>query len=430
MTAIRHIILGNGERLSLLMNENGTPDFWLTLFIIERVRPTQTQSSINNVINHLKHLRLWETINDRDLSEEFSIGQLLTVVDVHSIRDHCRLDVKSLKHHIKKSSSNVVTFVTASTYSVHPLKTVTANHAANRMRYVTEYLDFLARTVLKKRLIEANISEAVKDMNTLLIKNKPKSSSGTSLGGDPNVKSAPPEAFVKIMSIIQEESPENPYKYSDVKMRNSLMFEVLNATGIRSGELLSLQVNDIDFLEGRLSVVRRHDAKEDPRILQPTVKTRARTVPIDIGLAQRIRKYVMEVRSVIPQARKHPYIFVTHKKGKFYGQPVSNSTFVNRIVNPAISVCPEILSEISRHGFRHYFNYRLSKLIDERNEAAKTNPSIKSINEKQELQIRKELNGWASDSTAETYNLRHIREEANHLMLEDIKYWTKFIKEE
>tara|TARA_R110002096_G_scaffold379_17_gene2403 strand:+ start:3194 stop:3298 length:105 start_codon:yes stop_codon:yes gene_type:complete len=31
------MILGNGERFSLLVDKGGVPDFWVTLFITERV---------------------------------------------------------------------------------------------------------------------------------------------------------------------------------------------------------------------------------------------------------------------------------------------------------------------------------------------------------------------------------------------------------
>ena len=110
--------------------------------------------------------------------------------------------------------------------------------------------------------------------------------------------------------------------------------------------------------------------------------------------------------------------------------PISNSTFVNRVLKPAVAIHPELLEEITRHGFRHNFNYKLSKRIDEINKAAKENPKIKPINEKKEIQIRKELNGWSSDKTAETYNLRHIREEADRVMREDMDHWTNRAKKD
>ena len=428
MSSISHVIFDNGERYSFLLNKEGVPDYWVTLYLTVKVRPTQTQSSMINIIHHLSHLRLWESINKRDLADEFSRGNLLSLRDVHSIRDHCRLDSRSLKMQMRNASSKVVKFPAASTHTVAPIQIVTPSHSSNRLGYIAEFLDFLARTILGHRFIDPIVSDAVKDMKVLLINNKPKASSGRSLGGDPDAKSAPPESFERIMQIVQVDSPENPYKSPGVKFRNMLMFELLNATGMRAGELLALQIGDIDFLEERISIVRRHDAQEDSRAVQPTVKTRERTIPISANLIRELRRYIMEFRAEIPPAKRHPYLFVTHKKGKYFGCPVSNSTFVNRVVTPAINVHPELLSEVSRHGFRHYFNYRLSQRIDAVNEEAKKSSGAKRINEKIEMQIRKELNGWASDSSAETYNLRHIREEANRLMLDDIQHWTKFIK--
>ena len=63
----------------------------------------------------------------------------------------------------------------------------------------------------------------------------------------------------------------------------------------------------------------------------------------------------------------------------------------------------------------------MSQKIDVHNKAAKSDPGIQPINEKQEMQIRKELNGWTSDKSAETYNKRHIKEIADKLMREDME---------
>lgn len=179
-----------------------------------------------------------------------------------------------------------------------------------------------------------------------------------------------------------------------------------------------------------IKVRRRHDAVEDTRRKQPVAKTEERSIPVIRKIIDRLWHYIMEVRADIEKAKKHPYIFVTHKHGKYFGEPISNSTFVNRILKPAIAVYPELLEDITRHGFRHYFNYKLSKKIDSINKAAKVDPNIQPIKEKKEIQIRKELNGWRSDKTAEIYNLRHIREEANRIMREDMDHWSKFAKKD
>jgi integrase len=430
MPQIRNLILGNGERYPILMEEDGLPNYWVTLYVTEKLRTSHTQSAISNSLGHLIHLKLWENINGRDLISEFEQGDLLTNEDIYSIRDHCTLDTRSLKKWLKKSDKNVVKFASASTASFTPIQKVSNDHAGNRIAQIAAYLEFIARTLLKNMLIEEVVSNDIKTMTKSLLANKPKGANRKGLTADPNTKSSHPKAFERILSIAKETSPDNPFKGEEVKFRNAVIFEVMNATGMRAGEILALQIQDIDFHKGAVSVVRRHDAIEDPRKNQPVAKTNERIIPVDKALTNRLREYIMDRRSKIIAARKHPYIFVTHKHGKYHGKPISNSTFVNRVLKPAIAIHPELLEEITRHGFRHHFNYKLSKKIDAVNKAAKENPKIKPINEKKEIQIRKELNGWSSDKTAETYNLRHIREEADRVMREDMDHWTNRAKKD
>jgi len=136
----------------------------------------------------------------------------------------------------------------------------------------------------------------------------------------------------------------------------------------------------------------------------------------------------MDVRAKIAGANKSPFLFVTHKRGKYQGHPISDSSFRNRILRPATAANPELFDEICRHGFRHNFNYRLSQKIDAHNMRAKTDTSIKPIKEKEEIQIRMQLNGWSSEDTAQTYNLRHIQEMANKLQREDMDNQSIFLK--
>ncbi len=430
MSRIEDLVFDNGERYPILLGSDGVPNYWVTLYVTKKLRQTHKQTAITNTIGHLVHLERWEDINNRNLIKEISRLQFLSDEDIDSLRDHCMLDIKSLEKWRRSYKKNSVKFASASTASVAPIQKVSNAHASNRITHIAEFLYFTARTVLKNQLADESISQSIKEMKGSLIACRPKGNAGSGLAGDPNSKAPSPEAFERIMKITREDAPDNPFLSFEVRFRNALIFDVLDATGVRASEMLAIQIGDIDFHNGAISIVRRHDAVEDPRKKQPVAKTRARKIPVDKALTERLKDYILGVRAETGVATKHPYLFVTLKHGKYFGQPISNSSVVNRVLKPAISVSPELLEEITRHGFRHNFNYKLSKRIDAINKAAKTNPEIDPINEKMESQIRKELNGWSSDKTAETYNLRHVREEADRVMREDMDQWSKRAKKD
>nr|WP_281361040.1 site-specific integrase [Sulfitobacter maritimus] len=243
----------------------------------------------------------------------------------------------------------------------------------------------------------------------------PRVARNSGLQGDPNYRSAPPEVYSEAIRLVRVDNPDNPFR-KNVRLRNQVMFDIMYETGARGGEVLGLRIEDVDWSRRVLKIIRRHDDVHDSRKHQPVVKTEEGEVYITETLARDLRRYIMEDRSQIQAARSHPYVFVNHRKGVGYGQPVGIATFKTRIAKPASNQTPEIFNEITRHGFRHNFNYRLSKKFDEHNARAAKDPSANQISQKEEMQIRMNLNRWRSERTSETYNLRHIKEKADRLM--------------
>lgn len=422
------IVFESGERYATLITDEGVPDFWVTLFVTVQLRTSHTQNAILSILQGIAHFKIWEQMNCRDLLSEFRDGRFLAPADPVSIRDHCGYETRSLRKWLDASQKkNVVTLNPARSRRGPALRRVSKAHQANRISHVAEYLDFTARALLRHRANVADLTGPIKEMKSALIAQKPKVA-GRGAITEPDLKAPPSQVFDEFMAVVREDSDNNPYRNETVRFRNALMFEVMYHTGIRSGELLSLRVEDVIVSADRASVHvrRRHDDVIDPRTHQPVAKTRERTIPIPVEVATRLRKYIIDVRAHIPGATRHPFIFVSHHIAKAYrGRPISDSAFRNRILAPAASTKPELFEEITRHGFRHNFNYRLSKKIDERNERAKTDDKVKAITEKEEIQLRKQLNGWDSDSSAAAYNLRHIKELADALMKEDGELQTK-----
>lgn len=426
MGKITHVIFADGERYPMLVDEMGIPDYWVTLFITARYRTSHTASSIENIIRNILHIKLWESINDRDLLSEFRADKFLSDEDVFNIRDHCYLrtcDVRAAMSKKATSSSKTNCFYPS---VVRNLQTVSKEHYANRIASIAEYLHFIARLIVHRRLQNLTLIKQIDAMKALLNAQKNKVIRKYGASTDPDFQVPAPQIFDAFMDLIRVDNINNPFKNRAVRIRNKLMFEILYSTGCRSGELLSLQIDDIDFFDNRISIKRRHDVQYDPRTRQPVAKTLERTLQVSEALIQTLRSYIIEIRSGIPGANKHPILFVTHKPGVYSGRPLSDASFRNRILKPLILTNPTLFSEITRHGFRHNFNYRLSRRIDAHNRFVREDPEQAKIenksliNEKQEIQIRKQLNGWVSDKSAEYYNRRHIKELADKFMMEDM----------
>jgi integrase len=230
-------------------------------------------------------------------------------------------------------------------------------------------------------------------------------------------ESSPPTAVVeRFMAIVAFDSPDNPFKNVDVKLRNSLMFGLLFYTGMRRGELLSLRIDQFELGEHPLVWVRRNqDDLHDSRRHQPVSKTKERPLPLPRHLADQIHSYILNVRSKLAMARRHPYLFVSHRADKTQGQPLSISAFGSQIMTKARLAVPEF-SQIHPHSFRHHFNYRMSIAIDKLNIDAVNGTSgiaRPSISDAQELDARAFLNGHRSRKSGAIYNKRHTKEVAD-----------------
>ncbi|UNO25525.1 site-specific integrase [Pseudomonas amygdali] len=131
---------------------------------------------------------------------------------------------------------------------------------------------------------------------------------------------------VTASAIREVLKPDSSYRLWDdggVQSRNKLMFTLLYELGIRRGELLNIKCEDINFHSNRIYIVRRADEKSDPRVKQPLVKTNDRELVCKAHVIKAVQEYILTYRRKVPGARKHGYLFVTHKAGPTLGQPLS-----------------------------------------------------------------------------------------------------------
>lgn len=387
--SIRRFKSLGGERFALLVDEGGMPLFYPSLYVTSHMRGASLAlNTILNALNAIKALYAWQEDQKIDLELRFSKGELLESYEVHSLRDFMQRPLS------RKADGKVASIKRR----VKPVSTLSQY---SRMSVVANYIDFLAGQV------QSGSPTSSKDLKQMVAKikaNRPRVSSKSIVDRDD--KHLDDLVLDAIDAVLCPRSGSNPYKDYATQVRNALMFNILRATGLRRGELLNLKVSDIDFSKNTLSVRRRPDSVNDPRINQPLAKTRERVIPIIPELINKIYDYVMVLRSKVRGAKKHGYLFVTHKVGKTEGFPLSNSGF-GRFMSELKYVI-ENSKGVHAHALRHHWNYSFSKICADQ-----------EMTPAREEKLRSYLNGWSETSgTAATYNGRYIKEQAGEAVLD------------
>ncbi len=383
---VRHYISQDGERVSLLVNSDGLPVYYPTLFATSQLRnASQAAGTIRQKLNVLKLLSCWEEIFKVDLVQRIKTQSPLEHRELISLRDFCTKDFSK-----QDFEGNVVSLF-------EERQSVSNSVQYNRMSFIAEYLEFLT-SILGNNNRDMDVRKELANVITKFRHLRPRQESRFKNVDD--IKGLSSDTADQILEITEINHPDNPFKVTS-QLRNFIILAVLRFTGVRRAELLNIRINDVDTCGNTLSIVRRPDDKGDSRTYQPTVKTAERKIPIDPSLTTWIQKYVLEDRSRLSAARKHPYLFVNHS-----GQKIGAAMKIASL-DKVFDKLKQVLDDrnISAHRFRHFWNYEYSLAIDS---------SKQDISSDQENQSRSYLMGWSPTSgMAANYNRRRIKEIAH-----------------
>lgn len=414
------LIFENGERYPILMGDDDMPHFHVTLWVTTKLRKVgKADQTISNKLNHIKWFLGWQVKEKRDLYKEFQQGTFLGDDDIENIKSYLATDIKQLKYVSKKASKgrNKVISIIDTPKLVDVIPSVGRNHHYNRMTSVIEYLTFIAKLAVK-HISNPQLNREIKKMEKEFKAARPKGK-GNNVLDETNDKTLPQGLVKEFMAVAHYDDPQNPFTQKNVRFRNHLMFHLMNRHGIRRGEMLSLALTDMMLHGSKKSfwVRRTHDDKYDPRSKQPVAKTRERKLRISDETAELMNRYITQYRAHTPNTNKHPYLFVTHRKGATQGQPVAISTFDNTIM-PAMKKVDERFEVIHPHYFRHNWNDDFSEKVDTNNElSASGKKGHKHIDSGTEAKMRKHQMGHSSEKSGNVYNQRHVTRKANELSL-------------
>ncbi|MCF5711031.1 site-specific integrase [Pseudomonas tremae] len=383
--SIRRFQSDTGERFAILVDEVGMPLYYPALYATAVLRGGSL--SINTIINALGAIKMvcaWESYYAISMESRFKRSELLCAHEIHSLRDFMQKPMAETRNGGEK---------------VVPIKgrrkPVSKQNHYNRLTVAAEYMGFIAG-----RLHPASASSAseVATMVSRIKASRPKMAS--KIEDDRSAVHLEDALLNLVEDVIAPGSEANPVREYGLQMRNALMFTLLRCTGMRRGELLNLKIEDFDFAMGTVKIVRRADSADDPRTYQPLAKTRERIFPLIPELMDKIRIYINKWRNKVPGARRHGYLFVTHRPGKSLGWPLSGSgfgKFMETLARIADGAC-----KLHAHALRHHWNYVFSKRCEEQ-----------GLTPEAEENTRSYLMGWSETSgTAATYNKRHVKEAA------------------
>lgn len=416
MYKLEILVFENGERYPILMGSDGMPHFLATLWVTTKLRSSMTVNTISNRLRALKWFLQWEKSESRELFSEFQQGLFLTQHDICNIKEHLSLDISHIKSLSNKKYKIVDINRNPKLIQVTP--SVSSSNIYNRLTSVAEYLKFIATVAIQNKnndFLTTAIEQMVK--NILVVRPKGKGKKTLSRIYEKNI----PDGLIdEFMSVTHFEHPKNPFKGIATRKRNHLMFVLLHELGIRRGELLSLTMGenlDIFGPNKYITIRRLHDDKYDPRKRQPVAKTRERKLQLTNDTAALIDDYIINIRRKTPNSGKHPYLFITHRKGPTQGQPISISTF-DTIIMPTMQAVDERFKAIHPHYFRHDWNLRFSRLVDENNELAQDPKNNRTkIEPGDEAKKRMHEMGHSRESSAKPYMDRQIQNIANKYVL-------------
>ncbi len=406
---IKLVVLDDGERLPFLVDgESGQPLFNPTLFVVTQYRnASQAANTIEQVLRGVMLVHLLEMRQGFNLQHRIRSRVLLHQNEIDALAQLASLPLQLVnvappgvegQQACRPSARKIESIALVRrlpTSKKH--KAVSANTKAIRLHYAGAYLKWLCGRE-KRRIGDLTFAQAFADqaadmLRAIAIRTPPTRARSR--------EAIPPDERRRLVEVIDERSPDNPWTHPFVRMRNRLIILWGLGGGLRRGELLSMPVRQVELQFKRATILRNPDNARDPRRYQPSVKTRERHVPMGDELAVLTLNYI-NARSRIPAAKKHGFMFVTEA-----GAPMSMSA-LTKVFRTLRERASGISPSLTMHVLRHVWNEEFSDLVD-----------ANFLQPEEETRIRNEAMGWSDRSkTAEKYQLRRTRAKAAEFSVE------------
>jgi len=257
---IRLILLEGGERLPLLVDQDGFPMFRPAVWMMTMRRAINlATATLKEDLQALKVLYSWGFLAGVDIEDRLLAGRFLSAAECGSLADALRRPISELDSAGERDKQ--VEPIRTRALESHRMRQrvgggeIGTPTTATRMRTVVQYLKWLAdegRNGLALKDAEAR-GMGRDEMLANLVSRIPKGGSRNTLGK----REAPPPAVVdSLLRVIELDAPENPWSDLGLRVRNRLLIYLLWA--------LHLTGVGVDCWHGWPPSPRRHPLPQVP----------------------------------------------------------------------------------------------------------------------------------------------------------------------
>ena len=401
----RRIRFRNGERLSVLAVRGGLPVHEVTLFLERFRKKGRAANTIQSVCMTLALLYRVVEAERGDLVRRLSEGQFLTGPELGRLASAAQLRIEDLSEESDEEARTKVISMArfrlrkkvSASVQRRPVDIATQ---ATRMRYMAAFLEFLSGYVgaslmtRVRRDLEQETGRALKAFRAQIpaVSRRDKLDARVGLSEDEQAR---------LLQVVHPDSPDNPWARGFVRNRNWLIVVLLLATGMRRGELLGLQIGDIASNSPKLRILRRADASEDQRRIQPNTKTYDRELGLAPSIIKALWDHINKDRRAIRASRRNPQIFVSED-----GAALSLAS-IDKMFLQLRKACPGLPVRLTSHVMRHTWNERFSEQAE-----------AMGLSDTAEQQARNNQQGWSDNSKMGViYTRRHTARKGREISL-------------
>jgi integrase len=331
-----HIALfGTGERFPVLLDkESGQPARLATRYVVRIRRARQQVGTISNDLRSIGALYNWFADQGIDLEDRLGRRELLTASEIGGFATFLRSG-RQEKVIGRIGKVNGV---------------LSANVLNTNLASVRRFLEWVYDAKLGTSLSGGDLEKAKQKLEYAF------RAQALNTAPTPRKYALTKTEDEELLRLIDPQASDNPF-HKPGRERNYLMIRLFLETGMRRGELSKLKVGDVvtHGPEPHVNVKRRPGDPQDPRRIEPAVKTLERRIVISRPLARLVIDYLRYHRG----RQRHPYLFCSTR-----GQVPLTLSGVDGIFMEIRRYFKPEQGKFSPHILRHTFFTRIAEIIN------------------------------------------------------------------